>query len=394
MNYNSIFDESEKIKDQLVEWRRHFHRHPEIELDCYETSKVIQQELKKMDIEVKTGFAKTGVVGIIKGKAGGRVIGVRADMDALPIKEQTGLPFASEVEGLSHACGHDGHMAMCLGVAEVLSKYRDKINGTIKLLFEPGEEYPGGAKLMIEDGALDNPKVDAMIGCHIFPEIDAGKFGLRYGAMTARNDEFTIELKGPGGHGAHPDEVPDPMVAAGFFITQLQTVVSRFKHPVEPLVITVGQISAEGGHNVIVQSVKMKGTIRSIDYEARNLAIEQMEQILKGIKTAFNVDFKLKIVDGEPPLFCDKGLTAIAEDLLKQLFGEEKIVIIERPSLGAENFAFYSEKVPVVYLRIGSRDEDKGFIHPLHSAGFNFDENILPKGIAVISSLALNLLNK
>jgi amidohydrolase len=392
LDYNFIFNESEKIKGQLIKWRRHFHKHPETELDCFETSKFIQQELRKMNIEVKTGFAKTGLVGIIEGKSGGKVIGIRADMDALPIKEQTGLPFASENEGVSHACGHDGHMAMCLGVAKVLSDYRDKFTGTIKLLFEPGEEYPGGAKLMVEDGALENPKVDAIIGCHIYPEIDTGKFGLRYGAMTARNDEFTIQLKGPGGHGAHPDEVPDPMIAAGFFITQLQTIVSRFKHPVEPLVINLGHIFAEGSYNVIVQSVCMKGTIRSIDYGLRNQAINQMDQILKGLKTAFNVDYDLKIVDGEPPLFCDKELTSIAENMLVRLFGKEKTIIIERPSMGAENFAFYSEKVPVVYLRIGSRDEAQGFINPLHSAKFNFDENILPQGIAVIGSLALKLL--
>ncbi|MDI3535484.1 MAG: hypothetical protein PWQ82_1849 [Thermosediminibacterales bacterium] len=394
MNKFDFIKEAGAIKNQIVEWRRYLHRNPETGLDCYIASDFIKNELKKMDIEVETGFAKTGVIGIIRGKSSGKIIAIRADIDALPVRENTGLPFASEVKDKCHACGHDGHTAICLAVANIMSKMRNNFEGTIKLIFQPGEEYPGGAKIMIKDGVLENPKVDAIIGYHIFPGIDSGKFGIRYGVMTARNDEFTIKIKGPGGHGAHPDESPDPIVAAGYFLTELQTIVSRMKDPLEPLVITVGEIMGGSGYNIIPALITMKGTIRSINYNSRNLAIQKIEDILKGISVTFNLEYELEIVPGEPPLRCDEKLCFLAEKVIKKHFGQENLIFIEKPSMGVDDFAFYSEKIPAIYLRLGSRDEKKGLINPLHSPKFDFDENMLPIWSASICYIAMELLNE
>lgn len=375
------------LRSRIIGWRRDIHRHPELELNCHRTAAIVSKELQALGLEVKTGIAGTGVTGTLYGSEPGPVVALRVDMDALPVTEQTGLPFASEVEGAMHACGHDGHTALGLGTAAVLSRVREHLRGTVRFIFQPGEESPGGAGLMIAEGVLENPRVEALFGCHIFPGVASGSIGVRYGVMTARNDEFIITLAGVGGHGAYPHKCTDVIVAAGHLIVGIQTIVSRSNDPVTPLVVTVAQICGGTGHNVMPESVTLKGTVRSIDESSREIAFRRLKDLLKGISTAFDVQGDLEIVAGGPCLKCDERITGFVEKKLVGLIGKERVDIITRPSLGAEDFALFSEAVPSSYIRIGSYSEEKGFIHNLHTPRFDFDEQILVDGAYILSCL-------
>lgn len=387
-----LFATSEKISDELVELRRKIHKNPELELDCFETADLLLEKLKDLDLDIKYGIAETGISAVLEGKKKKPVLAIRADIDALPIEEETELPFASQNKGKMHACGHDGHATLVYGAAKILSEHKDLLEGSIKFIFQPGEEYPGGAKIMIEEGVLEDPKVDALISGHIFPGIKNGKIGIRYGALTARNDEFTIDIMGEGGHGAHPDNTQDTIVTSSLFILELQTIVSRITDPVKPLVINIGEISGGGGHNVVPKKITLKGTIRSIDKRTRDVTIEKIEDLLEGLKTSYNIKYNFELVPGEPPLYCDEKLTKNTENILKDILKEKDLVKIDEPSLGSDDCAFFSEKIPVVYMRYGSYDEKKGYVNDLHTPFFDFDENLLSKTSGRLSYLAINLL--
>ncbi|HMA59900.1 MAG TPA: M20 family metallopeptidase [Halanaerobiales bacterium] len=389
-----LFATSEEISQELIELRREIHKNPELELDCYETSKLLLEKLKGLNLDIKHGIANTGITALLKGKKKKPVLAIRADIDALPIEEETGLPFASQNKGKMHACGHDGHATLVYGAAKILSEHRDLLEGSIKFIFQPGEEYPGGAKIMIEEGVLENPKVDALISGHIFPGIKNGKIGIRYGALTARNDEFTIDIMGEGGHGAHPDSTQDTIVTSSLFIVELQTIVSRITDPVKPLVINVGEISGGGGHNVVPKKITLKGTIRSIDKKTRDIAIEKIEKLLEGLKMSYNIKYNFELVPGEPPLYCDENLTKNTENILMKILQDKDLVKIDEPSLGSDDCAFFSERIPVVYIRYGSFDEKKGYTNDLHTPSFDFDENLLLKTSKILSYLSINLLKK
>ncbi len=383
------------IADQLVAWRRHLHRRPELELGCHQTAEFVARELRASGVfDLRQGLATSGLTGVFFGREPGPVVGLRVDMDALPLTEATGVDFASERPGAAHACGHDGHMTIALGVARVLRDAGVAFRGAVKFVFEPGEEYPGGAPLMIRDGALENPKVEALLGCHIFPGLEQGTYGLREGVMCAANDEFVVEITGQGGHGAYPHLCRDPVAAAGSFIVGVQNIVSRMVNPVDPQVVTIGEIHGGKGHNVIPESVTLKGTIRSVSSEGRRAAVEGLRSVARGVETIHGVSCRVDLTPVEPPLVCDPRLTAVARDLLYEVVGSQRVRFIQTPSLGAEGFAFYSEAVPVTYLRIGSRNETKGYTSPLHSPGFNFDEAILPEAVFVMSALVLRTLER
>ena len=387
-----IDHKTDEIAAQIINWRRQFHQHPELELNCCHTAEVVSQHLLGLGLEVQTGIADTGVIGVLASQNPGPVVALRVDMDALPIGEQTGLPFASRVDGVMHACGHDGHTAIGMGVATVLAQCRDSLQGTVKFIFQPGEEFPGGLKIMIAGGALDSPRVDAILGGHIYPGLPLGKVGVRYGVMTAADDEFTVELKGTGGHGAYPHQCADPIVAAGHLITALQSIVARNTDPLDSLVVSLGQITGGSGYNVIPERVVIKGTIRSLSEYSRETAHQRLKEILNGIQQAFGVEHSLDLIPGNPSLTCDRHLTAFIEECLVDLVGREQVFSIPAPSMGAEDFAYYAEQVPATYLRLGSRDEAGGYLHALHTPYFDFNEQILIDGTKVFAHLISRLL--
>ncbi len=382
-----------ELKRGIINYRRSIHEHPELELDCHQTANLVSKELKNSGLSVLENIANTGLVGILEGSKKNPVIGLRVDMDALPIEELTGLPFASKIEGRMHACGHDGHVAIGLGVAKTLAHFSNHLNGTVKFIFQPGEEHPGGAKEMIRQGVLENPRVDFMFSGHLFPGIKSGQIGIRYGVMTASNDEFTIKLKGKGGHGARPNDCNDPVVATAFLIINLQTIVSRTIDPLSPLVISITEIKSGSGHNVIPEESLLKGTIRSIDKGERNKAIKQLQKILSSLNAGFEIQHELTINEEEPSLECDWELTALTEKILHKIIGKDNVIHIEKPSLGVDDFVFYSQIVPVCYLRIGCYDENKGYVQPLHTPRFDFDENLLLKGVEIFSNIILKCIN-
>lgn len=383
----------EACRDQLTVWRRRFHQDPELELDCHQTAAVVAGHLASLGLEVKTGIAQSGVVGLIHGSGAGPTAALRLDMDALPISEQTGLDFSSQVAGVMHACGHDAHTAIGLGVATVLTALRHFWPGAVKLIFQPGEEYPGAAKTMIAEGVLKEPQVEAIFGCHLYPEMPTGQVGIRYGVMTAANDEFNIRLKGPGGHGSSPHQCPDPIVAAGHLIVGLQTIVSRFHNPLEPLVISIGEIKGGGGHNVIATEVSLKGTIRSVSQPAREAGRLGLERMIKGLETAWGLNIELNLRPGEPSLVNDEGLVAFVEESLGELLGPDSVRRLPSPSLGAEDFAYLAELVPAVYLRLGCQEEKRKRVQALHSPFFDFDEAVLATGTRILAFLLMRFLS-
>jgi amidohydrolase len=387
MKTDALNRDLEKCRDQLIGWRRHFHEYPELETECHRTAEVVAEHLRKIGLQVTTGVAKTGVVAVLRGRQEGPVVALRVDMDALPIQEQTGLPFSSKLQGAMHACGHDGHTAMGLGVATVLAGLRELLPGTVKFIFQPGEESPGAARIMINEGVLENPKVDAILGCHIFPGVPSGKVGIRYGTMCAACDQFDIHIKGVGGHGAYPHQCKDPIVAAASLVASVQTIVSRLNDPVQPLVISICKIRGGDAHNVIPDRVILGGTIRSIDERARETAHRGVKDIVKGIEVAYGVKTELEILPIDPPLRCNEHMVAFVEERVGQLLGSEKVVRIPSPSLGADDFASFSEQVPAAYVRIGCYNQEKGYVHGLHTPCFDFDENLLVDGSRVLSFL-------
>jgi amidohydrolase len=391
----SLRSAAESLGDQIISWRREFHRRPELELGCHRTAELIARELGASGAsDLRQGLAESGLTAVVSGGQPGPTVGLRVDMDALPISEETGVDFASECSGVSHACGHDGHIAIALGVARVLRDSGVTFPGKVKFIFEPGEEYPGGAALMIRDGALREPRVEGILGYHIFPGLEQGTYGLREGTMCASNDEFTVEIAGHAGHGAYPHLCQDPIVAAGSFIVGVQNIVSRMTSPVDPLVVTIGEVHGGKGHNVIPASVTLKGTIRAVSAAGRQGGEEGLRAVARGVEAIHGVTCRVDLIAVEPPLICDPGLTALARDVLYGVVGPGRVRFIDAPSLGAEGFAFYSEVVPATYLRIGSRNPAKGYTSPLHSPGFNFDEAIMPEAAFVLAALALRVLER
>ena len=390
-----IEKKTQEIEKEIIQWRRQIHQRPELELRCDETAALVSSVLQKHGLEVITGIAQTGVVGILRGDYPGPVAALRVDMDALPIQEQTNLSFASQNHGVMHACGHDGHTAIGLGVAAVLSELKPTLKGTVKFIFQPGEEKPGGAKLMMEGGVLQNPDVEVLFGFHIFPDVPSGSVGISRGVVCAGNVDFEITLTGRGGHGAKPELCNDPITAAGFLITGIQSIVSRNSDPRDPLVISICQITGGDNFNVIPEKVFLKGTIRAFNDKTHKLAQKRLSEILQGLETGFGLNAELRIVpDGTPVLRNDLKIAKFAEAECVRLLGRDSVIELDVPSMGADDFAYFANEVPSAYLRLGCHDESKGFIHKLHEPYFDFDEKILAVGTKVFSHLLASYLNE
>lgn len=387
-------DEVISIKDEIIQLRRNFHMNPELGFEEYETSKFIKTYLAKEGISYEI-YAKTGICGIIRGnleEKKDRVIGLRSDIDALPIEENNKCEYMSTIKGKMHACGHDGHAAILLGVAKILNRNRDLFGGTVKVIFEPAEETIGGAKYMIEEGVLKNPNVDIMCGLHLDENINCGQIEVKGGAVNAASNPFKIEITGVGGHGAYPASAIDPIVISSNIINALQNIVSREVNPLNSAVITVGSIHGGTGANIIPEKVTLTGIIRTLNKEDRQLVTKRVDEIAKGIGLTLRGKVKIEIEESYPMLINDKNFVNKLKSAAIKVIGEENVLEQEYPHMGVESFAYFANEIPSVFYFLGCRNEEKGIIHPAHSSLFNIDEDALMIGVAIQCQMVLDYL--
>ena len=381
-----IVKKAKELEDYIVEKRRDFHMHPELKYEEVRTSKIVAEELKKLGYDV-VRTAKTGVVGILKGKEEGRTVALRADMDALPVQEENDVPYRSKVPGKMHACGHDAHTAMLLGAAKILADLKDELRGTVKLLFQPAEEGGLGAKLIVEDGHLDD--VDAVFGIHVWAELPAGFIGIKEGPLLASADAFKVTIKGKGGHGASPQFANDPIPAAMDIAQAFYKILVREIDPLEPVALSVTSIQAGNTFNVIPETAELLGTFRTFSEDVRKYLVKRMGEIVGGYTGAHGVEASFNLtIEPIPPTINDKNLAEFARETLKPL-GE---IVEPRPTMGAEDFSLYLKKAPGLFILLGIRNEEKGIIYPHHHPRFDVDESILWKGAAIHALLAYKYL--
>jgi amidohydrolase len=377
----------DQVYDEVVEIRRHIHQHPELSFEEFKTSQYVQDKLVSFGIQFTTGWVKTGIVADIQpDKPVDRWIALRADMDALPIQEENEIAYKSVNPGVMHACGHDVHTAMLLGAAKIIQEFRNELTVGVRLIFQPGEEkLPGGAKLMMEEGVLENHPISEIFALHVFSDLDAGKIGVRPGMYMASCDEIRITIKGKGGHGAMPHKNIDPVLISAHTIVALQQVISRNCPPHIPAVLSFGRIEGLGATNVIPNEVKLEGTFRTMDENWREKAHKLIHKLTSELTESMGGTADVKIDVGYPYLENNPELTSLAKIRAIQLVGEENIVDLPLRMTG-EDFAYFSQKIPATFIRIGVRDETNDIIHPVHNALFNIDESSMKTGIKTLLS--------
>lgn len=376
---------------ELVETRRDFHRWPELSFTEIQTAARIAQALHGMGLEVQTGVAKTGLVALLRGARPGKTLLVRADIDALPLHEEATHSYVSRNPGVMHACGHDAHMAMLLGAIRLLAEHRDRLAGTIKFVFQPAEEGPGGADLMIAEGVLQDPAVDAALGFHIWNELPVGTVGVRAGALMASSDEFELHVHGEGSHGADPHLGTDAVVVAAHIVTALQTVVSRMVSPLESAVLTIGQITSGSGHNIVAQHALMTGTVRTFNEQLRAELPGRIEQLASNVARAFGATCELRYKPQYPVTVNDPAMACLVRRAAELAVGKANVVEAER-TMGSEDMAYFLQEVPGCYFLIGSANSEKGLDKPHHHPSFDIDEDALPVGVKVIVLSVLDYL--
>lgn len=401
-----IAADAEKIEDKVIEWRRDFHQNPELSNREFKTAEKIAAHLNSLGMEVETGVAKTGVIGVLKGNRPGKVVALRADIDALPVTERNDLPFKSEVvteflgtkTGVMHACGHDTHTAILMGVAEVLSKNKDKINGTVKFIFQPAEEGPppgeeGGASLMVKEGALKNPDVDAIFGLHIDSDVPVGTITYKPEGTMAAVERFVINVQGKQTHGSAPWSGTDPILISAKIIDGLQTIISRDSKLVDgAAVITVGKITSGVRYNIIPESAEMIGTIRTLDPEMKKVVLKRMREMVPAIARAYGGDATIEIQNTTAITYNDPALTQKMLPTLQQIAGKDHVKLV-KATTGGEDFSFFQEEVPGLYFFLGGRPLDSTDPAPHHTPDFFIDESGLLLGVKAMSQLALDYLN-
>lgn len=381
---------SESYSHRTIEVRRHLHANPELSYQEVQTALYVAAQLRDSGIEPIEGIAQTGVMAEIKGRNPGRKsIALRADMDALPIEEANNVVYKSRNPGVMHACGHDVHTSSLLGTAKILNQVKDQFEGTVRLLFQPGEEKnPGGASYMIRDGALENPRPSAIMGQHVFPLLPVGKIGFREGMYMASADEIYLKVIGKGGHGAAPDLCIDPIVIASHIIIALQQIISRNANPRQPTVLTFGNIVGQGATNIIPNEVNIAGTFRAMNEEWRESALVKIEKMAKGIAEAMGGKCEVNISRGYPYLENNPELTRRIRAAAEEYVGKDNVVDLEI-SLGAEDFSYYSQVVPASFYRLGTRNEAKGITSYVHTPTFDIDEDSLKLGPGLMAWLAI-----
>lgn len=373
--------------------RRDFHMHPELGHQEIRTAGIVARELQSLGLEVTTGVGKTGVVALLEGARPGPVLLLRADMDALPITEETGAEYASRTPGVMHACGHDAHTAILLTVARLLTGLRSELPGTVKLVFQPAEEGMGGAEGMIADGVLENPKPDFTLGLHIWNEQPLGWLGLAAGPVMAGTEIFKLRIRGKGGHGAIPNLAVDPILAGAQVVTALQSIVSRNTPPLQAAVVSVTTFHGGEAFNVIPPQVELTGTIRTFDPEVRAMVLRRFDEIAQGVAGGLGCTVEIEHTRMTPALINDPQAIAAAQRAARRILPESRIETAGPLTMGGEDFAFMMEKVPGAFLFVGSANPERGLDYGHHHPKFDFDEAVLPRAAALLAATALELLN-
>ncbi len=384
------------IQQDMVKWRRDLHQIPELGNDLPQTVAYVSAVLDELGISYRKLVDGNAIVATIDGAKAGKCFALRADMDALPIVEQTGLPFSATGQNM-HACGHDAHTAMLLGAAKYLADHRTDFKGTVKLLFQPGEEYPGGAKPMIDDGALQNPQVDAVFGLHngrLSNEVPVGSVGFKRGEMMAAPDHIFIKVVGQGTHGAYPEQGKDPIVIASELVLALQRLISREKKATEPAVLSICRISGGYNHNVIPSEVELEGTIRTTSPELRNYYKERVEKICQHYAVMHDITIEADYNFGYPPLVNDDVITELAIATATELFGETSVYEMTEPVMGGEDMAYFINAVPGTYAFLANPASVDGVCYPHHHPKFDVDESCFEKGAKLHAAIAMAYLNQ
>jgi carboxypeptidase Ss1 len=387
---SQLLEEVREIEQDIIQLRRQIHMNPELAYNETETAKLVATRLRKLGIEVHERVGGTGVLGLLKGGRKGSVVALRADMDALPLSELTELPFKSKKEGVMHACGHDTHVAMLIGAATLLAKHRDELHGTFKFLFQPAEEHGGrgGAKPMIEDGVMENPKVDYVFGLHIDSDYPAGTFAVRGGALAAAPDTFHIRVIGKGGHGSQPHRAVDPVFVGAQLVTALQGVSGRMVDQMKPHVISVCSFHSGTKENIIPDEAHLEGTLRTLDEGTRRQAKRNLLKVVTGICKAYGARCEVSFEeDAYPVTVNDMSVAKRVTEILRTIKGTKTVEA--EPTLGGEDFSRFLQKAPGVFYLLGNSNRRKGCIHPNHSSKFLVDEDVLKYGALSLAKLAL-----
>jgi amidohydrolase len=384
-----------KYFEEIVKHREYLHANPELSFKEFNTSKYIKKFLVENQIEYQDGYVKTGIVAHIKGRnPEKKIIALRADIDALPILEKNKTSYTSQNEGIMHACGHDVHTSSMLGVCKILNDLKSSFEGTFKIIFQPGEEIlPGGASLMLKEGALENPDAELIIGQHVYPQLEAGKVGFKKGMYMASADEIYVTIKGKGGHGALPENCIDPILIASHIIVALQQIVSRHAKPTIPSVLTFGHIEGIGATNIIPNEVKIKGTFRTFNEDWRKDAKLKMKKISEAIAEGMGGSCDFDIHNGYPFLTNDEDVTQFAWDAANEFLGKEMVFPLDL-RMTSEDFAFYSQKIPSCFYRLGIANNNKGINSGLHTNTFDIDHEALRTSIGLMSFIALNMIRQ
>ena len=397
IDLSRVRGEIQALQPQLVEWRRRLHQRPELGFKEYITAEFVAQKLQEWGIEHQTGIAKTGIVATIKGSMqedrckrqnsqtiqNPRVLAIRADMDALPVQEENEVPYKSQHDGIMHACGHDGHTAIALATAYYLSQHRDDFAGTVKIIFQPAEEGPGGALPMIEAGVLKNPDVDAIIGLHLWNNLPLGTVGVRSGALMAAVELFNCTILGKGGHGAMPHQTVDSVVVAAQIVNALQTIVARNVDPIDSAVVTVGELHAGTAHNVIAATARLSGTVRYFNPKFEAYFGQRIEQIIAGICQSYGATYNFEYWQLYPPTINNAGMAELVRSQAAEVIETPVGIVPECQTMGGEDMSFFLQEVPGCYFFLGSANPDKDLAYPHHHPRFDFDETALGMGVEI-----------
>jgi amidohydrolase len=381
INLSQIRGEIRDLYPQLVEWRRILHQHPELAFQENFTASFIEEKLQQWGIPHQTNIAQTGIVALIDSGKSGNVLGIRADLDALPIQEENEISYRSIYDGKMHGCGHDGHTAIALGTAYYLWQHRQELRGQVKIIFQPAEEGPGGAKPMIEQGVLKNPDLDGIIGLHLWNNLPLGTIGVRSGALMAAVELFECTIFGKGGHGAMPDQTVDAVVVSSQIVNALQTIVSRNINPLDSAVVTVGSLHAGSTHNVIADTATMQGTVRYFNPQLDQVIDKRIKDIIEGICKAYGASFELNYKQLYPPVINNDKMTELVRSVAINVLETSAGVVPQCQTMGGEDMSFFLQKIPGCYFFVGAANSHKGLDYPHHHPRFNFDETALGIGV-------------